>query len=158
MCIPRFLLLIASVVLGFTLAAQQAVSPAGGDATGAGGSLAWTLGQIDPITIANSNGTVAQGVQQPVEFLILSAPGTTGVLSVMAVPNPAHNGISLQFDDLPGADTRYELLDVSGALLASGPITDRNTFIPLADKPSASYIIRIIPEQEAPTILRIVKQ
>ena len=149
---------IAGVVLCAGLRAQQAVVPAGGDATGQGGSLAWTLGQVDPIFIGTPAGTVAQGVQQPVEFLILSAPGSNAPVPVTATPNPANEGISLHVDAPPGDAQHYELRDAYGALLARGRITGRNTFIPLAHLPSATYVIRVLSGSGASAALRVVKQ
>ena len=47
----------------FGLQAQQVVTTSGGNASGNGGSVSYSIGQIVCITNANSNGNEAQGVQ-----------------------------------------------------------------------------------------------
>jgi hypothetical protein len=41
---------------------------AGGEATGSGGSVSYSVGQVVYTTNTGINGSVAQGVQQPYEF------------------------------------------------------------------------------------------
>jgi hypothetical protein len=50
--------------------AQQALSIAGGEAAGTGGTVIYTIGQTDYITVTGTSGVVRQGVQQP--FLRIS--------------------------------------------------------------------------------------
>ena len=57
-----FLLLLG---FGLTAQAQQATTATGGDATGSGGSAAYSVGQIVYTTHTGTTGSVAQGVQQP---------------------------------------------------------------------------------------------
>ncbi|MFM2191538.1 MAG: hypothetical protein RLZZ118_495, partial [Bacteroidota bacterium] len=54
------------LLLGFVLTAQaqQATTATGGDATGSGGSAAYSVGQIVYTTHTGTTGSVAQGVQQ----------------------------------------------------------------------------------------------
>ncbi len=50
---------------GFTIHAQQATTATGGDASGSGGTVASSVGQIVYTTNTGTTGSVVQGVQQP---------------------------------------------------------------------------------------------
>lgn len=55
--------------LGLTgLQAQESVNATGGNASGSGGSASYSVGQVVYTTNTGTNGTVAQGVQQPFEI------------------------------------------------------------------------------------------
>jgi hypothetical protein len=61
--------------LGLTaLKAQQTVPATGGIATGSGGTVSYTVGQVADTTQTGSGGTVTQGVQQPFEIWITVDP------------------------------------------------------------------------------------
>ncbi|MBT3920140.1 MAG: hypothetical protein HOF24_07130, partial [Flavobacteriaceae bacterium] len=51
------------ITVEFTFA-QSALTASGGEAVGAGGSLSYTIGQVDYIQASGSGGTASQGVQQ----------------------------------------------------------------------------------------------
>lgn len=64
---------VALLLLGFgitTAQAQQATTATGGNASGSGGPVAYSVGQVVYTTNTSSNGSVAQGVQQPYEISI----------------------------------------------------------------------------------------
>ncbi|MDZ7649057.1 MAG: hypothetical protein U5K54_18860 [Cytophagales bacterium] len=54
-----------------SLHAQVAVPAAGGNAAGSGGTVSYTVGQA-VYTVEGSNGSVAQGVQQPYKISIIT--------------------------------------------------------------------------------------
>ena len=50
------------------LNAQTTVAAVGGESTGTGGTVSYTVGQIIYTTNIGANGSLAQGVQQPYEI------------------------------------------------------------------------------------------
>ena len=75
-------LMILPGVLYFTsvISAQSGTITSGGDAAGSGGSVSFSIGQLDYTSISSAEGTVSQGLQHPYEisfhsmyFLILWA-------------------------------------------------------------------------------------
>ena len=157
MSLLRFLPALTMMVLSTMLLAQQAVVPAGAKASGTGGTLSWTLGQVDAAYLSSASGSMAQGVQQPVELLTVSIPEEVSSW-VTLMPNPAHDGVTLNVGERPATDMQYRLLDANGKLLESGPITATNTFIPLADRPAATYLIQLLRTHGDPLVLRVIKQ
>lgn len=51
---------------------QENIYPDGGTATGSGGSVTYTVGQVTYCTFTGTNGSVAHGVQQPYEISVVT--------------------------------------------------------------------------------------
>ena len=63
-----------------TLLAQNAVPSAGGNASGSGGSVSYTVGQTVYTAVAGSSGMIIQGCQQPYEAVVLTGlPEAEGI-------------------------------------------------------------------------------
>ena len=59
--------------LGLTgLQAQESVNATGGNALGSGGSVSYSVGQLTYQTHVGTNGSVAEGVQQPFEISVVT--------------------------------------------------------------------------------------
>ena len=54
------------------LHAQEAIITSGGDASGSTGSVSYTIGQVVYTTNTGTNGSAAQGVQQPYEISVVT--------------------------------------------------------------------------------------
>jgi hypothetical protein len=85
--------LIVILFLGFSITglhAQESVNTAGGNASGSGGSVSYSVGQIVYTTNTGDNGTVAQGVQQAYEISAVTGIEEANNISliVSAYPNP----------------------------------------------------------------------
>lgn len=55
----------ALILLTGAALAQQNIVPAGGEASGTGGSVSFSIGQLDAFTVTGSGGSVQHGLQQP---------------------------------------------------------------------------------------------
>jgi hypothetical protein len=64
--------LVTFLLCNYLVNAQQAVCSLGGDASGARGSVAYSVGQVVCSTYFGVRGTEAQGFQQAYEFYNLS--------------------------------------------------------------------------------------
>lgn len=75
--------------LGLTgLLAQEKIIATGGDASGSGGSVSYSVGQVTYQTHIGTNGSVSEGVQQPYEISIITGiDEAEGInLTVLAYP------------------------------------------------------------------------
>ncbi len=68
---PAFLPLLLFSMGTIVLNAQKGVVAAGGTAEGNTGSVSYSVGQLDYVAISTSNGSVLQGIQQPVTSSLL---------------------------------------------------------------------------------------
>ena len=85
--------------LGLTgLQAQNAVPATGGNASGSGGTVAYSVGQVVYTTNTATNGSVAQGVQQPFEISVVTGlEEAKGInLALSAYPNPTTDFLNLK--------------------------------------------------------------
>ena len=84
--------LVFSIAIPTGLLAQQNSVSAGGDVSGSGGTVSFSVGQIDYLSITGAGGSVAQGVQQPyMGGCAEAAPVVTGFTNV------SHHGTTVQW-------------------------------------------------------------
>ena len=135
--------------LGLTAQAQQATVVAGGTASGNGGTVSYSIGQVVYTTSTGTNGSVAQGVQQAYEITAVTgieeAKGIS--LEVSAYPNPTTDyltltiGASTSFNDQP---ISYKLYDMNGKIIETQKIVDENTTIVMSNLLPATYFLTVV--------------
>lgn len=148
------------LVFGLTgLQAQESVNATGGIATGSGGSSSYSVGQIVYTTSTGSNGSVAQGVQQPFEISVITVIEETKEinLSTSAYPNPTTDLLSLSVDNLEVSNLSYQLYDIDGKLLQSKKITDSQTNIVMSNLVPATYFLKVIQNKKEVKTFKIIK-
>jgi hypothetical protein len=133
--------------LGLTgLQAQTSVNATGGDATGSGGSVSYSVGQVVYSTSTGTSGSVAQGVQQPFEISVeTSIEEAKGInLSVKAYPNPTSDYLQLKVESEKLKDLSFQLYDMNGKLLLNEKITGTQTSIVMSNLVPATYFVKVI--------------
>lgn len=136
-------LLAVSLLWTGILQAQKSINVSGGDATGTGGSVAYSVGQVVYNTNSSTSGKVSQGVQQAYEIFTLAVEEVKPNISLGIYPNPTVNKLSLQINDYNNEKLTYQLFDLQGRLLSKGQVTSQHTEINTADLPTAVYFLNI---------------
>lgn len=140
--------LLAAGLLWVGLAqAQESVNASGGDATGSGGTVAYSVGQVVYTTNTGSNGSVAQGVQHAYEIFTLGIEDTTLNISLTAFPNPTTDNLTLQINNYNNEQLSYQLFDMQGKQLNNGQITAQQTQINMNSLPVATYFINVVNQE-----------
>lgn len=152
-----FNLVLAAGLLAASAMAQQAVTPAGADASGNGGSLAWTLGQVDAAFLNSSAGSMAQGVQHPVELLTVAVEEKGASPGLSAWPNPTTDALTLDLGEAFDGRAQYQMLDMAGNRLTEGRVNASPCTISFLGRPAASYFIRILHPDGTSSLLRVIK-
>ena len=154
-----FLLLVfLSVSLLVTeLAAQEALPASGGEATGGGGTVSYTLGQVSCNTFKAGNTLLAQGVQQPYE--IWPATGIEEITLILpeVYPNPASEMLTLKIEYLPSGPLRYQLYDLHGKLLEDKRISGIITSIDMKNYLPAAYFLKVFENKTEVKQFKIIK-
>ena len=127
--------------------AQQSSNSAGGDATGNGGSVAYSVGQIVYTTHTGSTGSVAQGVQQAYVISSVGINETELNSSLSLFPNPIEDNLTLQISDFNKEKLSYILFDTEGKLLTNGQVIAEQTQINTASLPPATYFIKVLNQE-----------
>jgi hypothetical protein len=133
--------------LSITAQAQQATTASGGDASGSGGTVAYSLGQLVYTTITDASSTVSHGMQQPYEIFTVGIKETEMNISLSVYPNPTADNLTLLINDYNNEKLSYQLFDMQGKLLNSGQVTAQQTQINTANLPSATYFIHVVNQE-----------
>jgi hypothetical protein len=144
--IPIVLLGIGFLSAGFAQA-QQSANAAGGDATGSGGSVAYSVGQVVYTSNNGPTGTVSQGVQQAYEIFLIGINETELNNSLSVFPNPIVDNLTLQISDYNNEKLSYQLFDLQGKLLSKGQIIAQQTQIKTASLPPSTYFIEVLNQE-----------
>lgn len=142
------------------LNAQESVNTTGGDASGSGGSVSYSVGQVMYQTHTGANGSVAQGAQQPYEFSVLTAiEEAKGInLSVSAYPNPASNYMVLKIKDIELSDLSYRLYNTQGNTIQNEKINGSLTNIDMSNLMPAIYFVKVIQNKKNIITFKIIKK
>jgi hypothetical protein len=124
--------------------AQETTTTSGGDASGIGGTNAYSIGQVIYTTNSSSSGSVSQGVQQAYEIYSAIIKETDLNISISTFPNPTTAHLTLQITDFNNEDLSYFLYDVQGKLLSNAPIKSELTEIKTARLSAASYFLYVV--------------
>ena len=153
--------LITLIVLIFgmqELIAQNSVPASGGDASGSGGTVSYTIGQVFYSSKTANGGTVTEGVQQPVEIFVITGESKTGIkLKISAFPNPAERFVILKIDNKMVENICYRLYDIDGKLLLTEKVTGNETSINISMLKPSVYILKVINDNHEEKTFKIIK-
>ena len=147
--------------LGLTgLQAQTSINATGGNASGSGGSASYSVGQVVYTTNTGTNGSVAQGVQQPFEISVVTAiEEAKGInLSVSAYPNPTTDYLTLEVKEFELSNMSFQLYDMNGKLLQNEKITGNQTSIVMSNLVPATYFVKVTESNKEVKTFKIIKK
>ena len=144
--------------LGLTAQAQQATTATGGNASGSGGTVAYSVGQIFYTTNTGTTGSEAQGVQQPYEIsIVLGIDNHSINLELSAYPNPTTNNLTLNVGKAELSTLNFQLYDISGKLIESRKIISSTETIGMANLPSTTYFLKVSNNNNEVKSFKIIK-
>jgi hypothetical protein len=152
--------LLFAAILPVYLKAQEAIPAAGGDATGNGGSVSYTIGQVVYTTNTSATGSVSEGVQQPYEIFIITGselfPSVS--LSCKVYPNPTTDFLILSVGELEKENLSYRLADLNGREIAIGKVIDEQTKIQMGSLRDGNYFLSVIMNNAEVKTFKIIKK
>lgn len=145
--------------LTVNLQAQEAIPATGGNASGSGGTASYTIGQVFYSTSTGTNGSVAEGVQQPYEIsVVVGIEKTRDIYLICAVyPNPTTDLLTLEVETLENENLSFQLYNMLGKLLISKKLIDIKTTISMAHLAPTTYFLRVTNNQEVVKTFKIIK-
>jgi hypothetical protein len=149
--------------LGFSLNllhAQEVLTASGGNASGIGGSASYSVGQIVYTTNSGTNGSVAQGVQQPFEISIVTGIEEANeiILTCTAYPNPVKDFLILKVEHFNQENLIYQLYDSDGKLLELRKVESNETSILMENFKPAIYLLKVIQNNKDIKSFKIIKK
>jgi len=141
------------------LQAQNAIPASGGNASGSGGSSSYSVGQIVYTTNTGTNGSSAQGVQQPYEISVITGleEALDISLEIMVYPNPATDFIKLKIENYEVENLRYRLYDINASLLQDSKIEGQETNIVMSYYSSGIYFLKVTDNIKVIKTFKIIK-
>ena len=143
---PVAMLMAGLLWVGFAQA-QESANSSSGDATGSGGTVAYSIGQVIYTTNTGSNGSLAQGVQHAYEIFPVGIKETELNISLTAFPNPTTENLTLQMSNYNNEKLSYQLFDIQGKQLSNGQVTAQQTQINMNGLPTATYFIHVVNQE-----------
>jgi len=147
------------LLLGFgALHAQEAVLATSGEASGSGGTVSYSVGQVVYTTNTGANGSVASGVQQPYEITIITGIELPEInLELSAFPNPTTDFLNLKIGNYEHEKLSYQLYDMQGKLLEDKDIVESGTTIKMQSLPTSTYFLQVTDMQKLVKTFKIIK-
>lgn len=155
----KFLLASWLMVIGLSIQAQATLLATGGDATGAGGSTSFSVGQMVYTTNSGTFGSVAEGVQQPYEISVIVGIDQAGLTNIYCsvYPNPATDLLTLEVDISANENLIYQLYDMRGNLLLNDRLIEPKTSISMANLAASTYFLKVTDNQEVSKTFKVIK-
>lgn len=146
--------------LSMTIEAQNTITTSGGNATGSGGTVSYTVGQIANNTLSGTNGNIIQGVQQPYEISVATALEESKDINLICsvYPNPTNNFLTLKAGDYENSKFSYWLYGVSGNLIETKKILTNEIQISLENQVAGSYFLKITSGNKEIKTFKIIKK
>ena len=154
------LLVFLAFSLSFSVQAQtshQVLSATGGDASGSGGTVAYSVGQIVYTTNTGNTGSVAQGVEQAYEISSVGIKETALNISLSIFPNPTSDFLTLKVEDYNNEALSYYLIDEQGKLVLNQQITNQDTQVAMSNLARGAYFINVLQENKKIQTFKIIK-
>ena len=139
--------------------AQETIAVTGGNATGSGGTVSYTVGQIQYNTYSETNGTVAQGVQQPYEISVVTAiQNTEGIiLECLVYPNPTRGEFKLVVKTKEFKNLRFQLYDLNGIRIQDKKVESEETEVPMDGLSPSTYFLKVLSGNKGIKTFKIIK-
>ena len=137
--------------------AQESSNSSGGDASGTGGTVAYSIGQVAYSSQTGASGEINQGVQQALEIYTVGINAEPTNISLKVFPNPTSDFLSLQIEDYSNEQVDYKIFDLNGKMIASARIIGSQTQIDLTALVKGTYLIEIIEKSKKIKSFKIIK-
>lgn len=139
--------------------AQQTIATTGEDASGAGGSTSYTVGQITYNTYSSSAGTINQGVQYAYEIISLATDDVAvEKKEIRLYPNPVQDMLYVDFGKEVVKNSSYQLFDTQGKLVKQGNLNQSKNELDMRAIPQSIYIIKIVEDDKNVKTFKIIKK
>lgn len=152
----KFLLALLCTLQISDVAAQQANVATGGNGTGSGGTICFSVGQVVYTSISGSSNTIGEGVQQPYEVSqVVAIEAHNYFPDLMIYPNPAIDQIVITLEQIDGIS--YSMYDALGKIIQRHLLVSTVTSIDMSDLCPATYFITLTGSHANSKTYKIIK-
>jgi len=157
----KYSVLLIGILLQYfsqAVSGQVVTSVSGGNASGSGGTISYTIGQTIMSGVDDSR-SLSQGFQQPYEILVVGIEELTGIdLDCSLFPNPATDFIKLNIKNYDGSGLHCFLYDMGGTLLFNLRIESSEIMVPMQGRKPGTYFLQLSDGKQVLKIFKIIKR
>ncbi len=158
----RNIMLITGLLLSLAfvkLPAQETILTAGGNATGSGGCASYSIGQTFYSVHSLTEGSIAEGVQQPFEVYVISGTQETDMITLefRAYPNPVTGLLFLKTGYTENLPLFYRLVDSNGRILLNKRITGDESVVAMEKYAAGIYYLNVMTPEKNLMTFKIIK-
>lgn len=139
--------------------AQSGANSAGIIASGSGGKVSASVGQV--FTNTNSSGShyAVEGVQQPYEISVITSNEELNEIAeqITVYPNPFIDAVNIKFGNSHGSNNSYVLMDINSKPVKQGMIDADETVIDGSFLSKGTYILSILNGNALAKSFKIIK-
>ena len=140
-----------------TICAQSDIVPVGGTATGNGGTVTYTVGQIAVHSYSDGTFTISEGVQQAYEIQTIGIDNYPSItLNAIVYPNPTTSNLQLSISN-EKFDGEVKVFDMNGKFLFSKKIEGESTEIPMSELAMGTYFVNVLDGAQVLKTFKVVK-
>lgn len=139
--------------------AQQVISSAGTNVTGASVQASWTIGEAVIETFTGSSSILSQGFHQGKLTVTLVGKIDNSSIHVYVYPNPVNDKLKVEFNDFSTEKYNFNIADVNSRILLEGLISENPKIIEMNRfKPGIYFMMVGRSSKEQFQIFKIIKQ
>jgi len=142
-----------------TLFAQSDIVSSGGNASGTGGSISYTVGQTYFNYISSSSFNMLNGLQQPYEISVVGVETPEDIkLNAVVFPIPVLDVLNLSIPDKPQKELKYIMYNLNGEQISQGKVESNLTEVSTASLCGGIYILSVYESNKVLKTFKILKQ
>ena len=141
------------------LKAQQSINTLGDKASGSGGTISYTVGQVFTNTVSDGSYILTEGVQQAYVISVVTQVANANRITLNAItyPNPTTDYLNLEVSNYEKEDLRYQLFDATGKLIKSDSVLNNTTTITMSNYIKGTYLFILIQGNNKVKSFKIIK-
>ena len=143
--LKHFFTLTLTCLVSLNLTGQTSVNTCGGDGTGNGGSVAFSIGQVFFQVVEDQQISFSEGVQQAFEISIVDGIEEEDPLSfvISAFPNPSMDVLHIELKDEFTGSVMFQVHDAIGNLIQEGEVSTSKFTIQTTDWSGGAYYLHV---------------
>ncbi|MDG1159169.1 MAG: T9SS type A sorting domain-containing protein [Flavobacteriales bacterium] len=143
--LKHFFTLTLTCLVSLNLTGQTSVNTCGGDGTGNGGSVAFSVGQVFFQIIEDQQISLSEGVQQAFEISIIDGIEEEKPFSfaISAFPNPIMDVLHIELKDEFSGTVMFQVHDAIGNLIQEGEASSSKFTIQTTNWSGGAYYLHV---------------
>jgi hypothetical protein len=150
------ILFILLSLVGFQLMAQSSTVCSGGEGSGPGGTVSFSVGQLVVESTIDSEGSISPGVQQSYESSSVYVNEPLFDNTLVLYPNPTTQFIQLDFGKI--FTGQVMVFDAAGNVIFNQNVNTMKSRIDASGWSSGLYMVHVVKGNESAAIHSVLKQ